>query len=230
MYSNPSSPLMPTLLPSVGFTITMYEYRSTIETLWQTTKGTWFLIILPLDSTKRNWEPDFLKSHPEHLVEGNAMGFISDNGGEEYNLCHCESFTRVQSVTTRTDTSHFIVWSNFEIADMDFWRAPAYTAYVDYLEASGGFYYEVCIRPLTLLSDTSLITIRQRWGDAPVHSIGAALFAHKDQIHFFDEIGYEHAPYQHCPREKKSWENGRCGCNPSRSFGGSPNILTTING
>lgn len=143
-----------------GFTITMYEYRATIETLWQTTK-------------------DFLKSHPEYLTEGNAMGFISDNGGEEYNLCH--------------------FWSNFEIASMDFWRAPAYTAYVDYLEASGGFYYE-------------------RWGDAPVHSIGAALFAHKDQIHFFDEIGYEHAPYQHCPREKKSWENGRCGCNPSRSF------------
>jgi len=143
-----------------GFTITMYEYRATIETLWQTTK-------------------DFLKAHPEHLAEGNSMGFISDDGGEEYNLCH--------------------FWSNFEVADMDFWRAPAYTAYVDYLESSGGFYYE-------------------RWGDAPVHSIGAALFANKSQIHFFDEIGYEHAPYQHCPREKKSWENGRCGCNPGRSF------------
>lgn len=26
---------------------------------------------------------------------------------------------------------------------MEFWRGPAYTAYVDYLEASGGFYYEV---------------------------------------------------------------------------------------
>lgn len=29
----------------------------------------------------------------------------------------------------------------------------------------------------------------QRWGDAPVHSIGAALFARKDQIHFFNDIG-----------------------------------------
>lgn len=35
-------------------------------------------------------EPDFLKSHPEYLAEGNAMSYISDNGGEEYNLCHCE--------------------------------------------------------------------------------------------------------------------------------------------
>ena len=71
-------------------------------------------------------------------------------------------------------------------------------------------------------------TIHQRWGDAPVHSIGAALFAHKDQIHFFDEIGYEHAPYQHCPREKKSWENARCGCNPGRSFGEWHGILMIV--
>jgi hypothetical protein len=27
-------------------------------------------------------------------------------------------------------------------------------------------------------------------GDAPVHSIGAALFAKKEELHFFDEIGY----------------------------------------
>lgn len=131
-------------------------------------------------------------------------------------------------MTTPTDTRHFTVWSNFEIADMNFWRAPAYTAYVDYLEASGGFYYEVCPSRSPLPSDAHPMIIRQRWGDAPVHSIGVALFARKEQIHFFDEIGYEHAPYQHCPREKKSWENGRCGCNPGRSFGGSHHTLVTV--
>jgi len=26
---------------------------------------------------------------------------------------------------------------------MDFWRGPAYTAFFDYLESRGGFYYEV---------------------------------------------------------------------------------------
>ena len=35
------------------------------------------------------------------------------------------------------------VWSNFEIADMNFWRGEAYTKYFDYLDATGGFYYEV---------------------------------------------------------------------------------------
>ncbi|KAJ3732980.1 glycosyltransferase family 15 protein [Lentinula guzmanii] len=69
---------------------------------------------------------------------------------------------------------------NFEIADMNFWRSEAYIAFFEYLETKGGFYYE-------------------RWGDAPVHSIAAALFARRDQIHFFRDIGYKHEPFQHCP-------------------------------
>lgn len=36
-----------------------------------------------------------------------------------------------------------LVWSNFEIASMDFWRGEAYTKYFEYLDATGGFYYEV---------------------------------------------------------------------------------------
>ena len=36
-----------------------------------------------------------------------------------------------------------VVWSNFEIADMDFYRGDAYTAFFDFLDAKGGFYYEV---------------------------------------------------------------------------------------
>jgi hypothetical protein len=37
------------------------------------------------------------------------------------------------------------VWSNFEIADMDFWRSEAYTAFFEYLDSKGGFYYEVSL-------------------------------------------------------------------------------------
>jgi hypothetical protein len=93
-----------------------------------------------------------------------------------------------------------IVWSNFEIADMNFWRGEAYTAFFDYLDKTGNFYYE-------------------RWGDAPVHSIAAALFSAKSQIHFFDEIGYEHNPYTHCPSTAEAWKRGKCGCDQKRSFG-----------
>lgn len=59
---------------------------------------------------------------------------------------------------------------------------------------------------------------RQRWGDAPVHSIGASLFLRKEQTHFFEDIGYRHEPFQHCP-QGDAWVRGRCSCNPSDNFG-----------
>jgi hypothetical protein len=33
---------------------------------------------------------EFIKEHPEYVAPNNAMNFLSDNGGEDYNLCHCE--------------------------------------------------------------------------------------------------------------------------------------------
>lgn len=44
--------------------------------------------------------------------------------------------------------SNVAVWSNFEIADMEFWRGEAYQKFFDHLESKGGFYYEVspCLR------------------------------------------------------------------------------------
>jgi alpha 1,2-mannosyltransferase len=122
---------------------------------------------------------DFAKAHPEFIAKDNSLGFMSTNNGVSYNLCH--------------------FWSNFEIADMEFWRGPAYTAFFEYLDSKGGFYYE-------------------RWGDAPVHSIAAALFVPRDKIQFFDDIGYEHNPYTHCPKDKTAYEKGRCTCDQSRSF------------
>lgn len=37
-----------------------------------------------------------------------------------------------------------IVWSNFEIADMVFWRSDVYMSFFEFLDEKGGFYYEVC--------------------------------------------------------------------------------------
>lgn len=104
---------------------------------------------------------------------------------------------------------------------MEFWRGEAYMKFFEYLDSQGGFYYEVS----TILYDVdmkylSIVIHRyQRWGDAPVHSIAAALFASRDQIHFFDEIGYEHAPYTHCPKEGDNWARGKCTCKPDNNFG-----------
>jgi len=142
-----------------GFTISLPEYPATIPTLWDAVK-------------------EFIQLHPEHVSPQNAMGFLSDDGGDTYNNCH--------------------FWSNFEIADLDLWRSEAYMKFFEHLESKGGFYYE-------------------RWGDAPVHSIGAALFARKEQIHFFDDIGYRHEPFQHCP-QAPSHSRNQCDCDINENF------------
>lgn len=96
-------------------------------------------------------------------------------------------------------TCHF--WSNFEIGDLDFFRGIKYDSYFSYLDEAGGFFYE-------------------RWGDAPVHSIGVALFAPIDKIHWFEDIGYNHVPFWNCPKST------RCpGCPSGKLFAGNSDEL-----
>ncbi|KAI9809191.1 MAG: alpha-1,2-mannosyltransferase ktr1 [Sarcosagium campestre] len=92
---------------------------------------------------------------------------------------------------------HF--WSNFEIGSLDWLRSQAYSDFFDSLDHDGGFFYE-------------------RWGDAPVHSIAASLLLRKDEIHFFDDIGYYHVPFTHCPTSEKVRTANKCHCNPKDNF------------
>ncbi|KAJ1727751.1 hypothetical protein LPJ61_004414 [Coemansia biformis] len=87
---------------------------------------------------------------------------------------------------------HF--WSNFEIVDLSFYRSEQYQKFFDFLDHEGGYFYE-------------------RWGDAPVHSIAAALFLQKEEVHWFRDIGYYHPGWQHCP-SGDAWLANRCTCNP----------------
>lgn len=92
---------------------------------------------------------------------------------------------------------HF--WSNFEVASLKLWRSEAYSKYFEHLDKAGGFFYE-------------------RWGDAPVHSIGASLFLPKDQIHFFGDVGYFHVPFHNCPVDEETRTKKNCVCNPKDDF------------
>ncbi|XP_022462445.1 putative mannosyltransferase KNAG_0A05330, partial [Huiozyma naganishii CBS 8797] len=74
---------------------------------------------------------------------------------------------------------HF--WSNFEIAKISVFENDVYNAYFEYLESSDGFW-------------------RERWGDAPVHSLGLALTLDVEDVHYFRDIGYRHSTLQHCPK------------------------------
>ncbi|DAA73545.1 TPA_exp: Uncharacterized protein A8136_4726 [Trichophyton benhamiae CBS 112371] len=93
-------------------------------------------------------------------------------------------------------TCHF--WSNFEIGDLSFWRSKEYEDYFNHLDKAGGFFYE-------------------RWGDAPVHSIGLGLFADKSKIHWFRDIGYNHIPFLNCPNSPKCRE-----CEAGQFYRGEP--------
>ena len=84
---------------------------------------------------------------------------------------------------------------SFEIGSLAFFRSRQYQEYFETLDASGGFFYE-------------------RWGDAPVHSLAAAAFLPREAVHRFDEIGYQHNAWLHCPRGKEFRE--RCDCDPDK--------------
>jgi len=86
---------------------------------------------------------------------------------EEYNMCH--------------------FWSNFEIARTDLFNSPAYEAYFEHLEKSGGFY-------------------KERWGDAPVHSLAMGMLLDLKDIHYFRDIGYQHSALSHCPGNSKRYQ------------------------
>ncbi|CAR28639.1 hypothetical protein ZYGR_0S02730 [Zygosaccharomyces rouxii] len=126
-------------------------------------------------NTVRKW----WKKNPEYIAKDNLLEFISEDKGESYNLCH--------------------FWSNFEVANLNLWRSPAYRDYFKYLDDTGNFFYE-------------------RWGDAPVHSIAASLFLPKDSIHYFSDIGYNHIPYDNCPLDKNVFKENECECNPDNDF------------
>ncbi|KAI7883542.1 glycosyl transferase [Lichtheimia hyalospora FSU 10163] len=90
---------------------------------------------------------------------------------------------------------HF--WSNFEIGSLDFLRSKKYVDYFEHLDQTGGFFYE-------------------RWGDAPVHSLAVAMMLRKDEVHFFNDIGYMHNPLMHCPIEP--YLQSKCHCNARENF------------
>ncbi|PFH61283.1 hypothetical protein XA68_17796 [Ophiocordyceps unilateralis] len=151
-----------------GFTINLYDDPKTLPTLWTETVK-------------------FLSDHTNHPVhEKSALNWLTDDKRRP------EHNRRAQGYST----CHF--WSNFEVADMEFWRSPVYQDYFDHLDHAGGFFYE-------------------RWGDAPVHSIALGLWEDASKIHWFRDIGYQHIPFFNCPNSPKCK-----GCVTGRLTDGEP--------
>ncbi|EPX75354.1 mannosyltransferase complex subunit [Schizosaccharomyces octosporus yFS286] len=86
----------------------------------------------------------------------------SNMDGESYNMCH--------------------FWSNFEIANFDFFRNDLYEDFFQKMDRTGGFWTE-------------------RWGDAPFHSLAAGLFLKETEVHYFRDFGYRHSDIYHCGQD-----------------------------
>lgn len=114
----------------------------------------------------------FMQDNSKYLHPNNAMKWLQDD------VHRPDNFKRANGYST----CHF--WTNFELADMNFYRSEAYEAYFNHLDRSGGFFYE-------------------RWGDAPVHAIALGMFEDKNKIHWFQDIGYQHIPFFNCPNSPK---------------------------
>ncbi|KAG2190165.1 hypothetical protein INT46_002797 [Mucor plumbeus] len=102
-------------------------------------------------------------------------------------------------VTKELQYNYCYIWSDFEIVDMEFLRSEAYQLFFQYLDLVGGFFYE-------------------RWGDGPVRSIAAAMFLKREDIHFFNEIGYNHDSIKHCPFKKSLIKNCSCDYRGNHNF------------
>ncbi|KAI8906412.1 nucleotide-diphospho-sugar transferase [Gorgonomyces haynaldii] len=137
-----------------GYNIMMPEYMPTIASLWNHTVS-W---------AKKRPDPSKVNPLVRYDPDTPLLNFFTEdrNGVSDgsFNGCH--------------------FWSNFEIARLDLWNNPDYISYFDYLDKTGGFFYE-------------------RWGDAPVHSLYVAITLSPDRVHFFDDIGYSHDGVMHCP-------------------------------
>ncbi|CAO3652420.1 unnamed protein product [Cunninghamella blakesleeana] len=131
------------------------------------------------DAVKSLWTTTkaFVKKYPQYIksTKNSIMPWImieEDDRIEDsyYNHCH--------------------LWSSFEIVDLSFLRSKEFQLYFDYLDKSGGFFYE-------------------KWGDS-IHTIAAAMFLDKKQIHFFDHIGYSKSDISHCPINPVSFDKCTC--------------------
>jgi hypothetical protein len=64
---------------------------------------------------------EFIAANPQYVSPNNSMDFLSDNGGQTYNLCHCE-LTKLLFTANNTDTMFQIgaisrsqIWSSGEV-------------------------------------------------------------------------------------------------------------------
>lgn len=155
-----------------GYTMALWEVGSSAPSLFRTMSE--YRAIAGISTTSL-WTAMLEASWAPLPVRYGIMPWFPsrDGTGDAWNLCH--------------------FWSNFEIADLRFFRSAEYRDLFNYLDSTGGFHLE-------------------RWGDAVVHSLALALLSQPEKLHYFEDFGYKHGGLQHCPSEASLPDGCTCDC------------------
>jgi hypothetical protein len=161
-----------------GFALAMTEDKRTVRKLWKESRNYF--------ENLKNWKMN-IKDGKFYDISNDktSLGFIEQNTDSnelvrgEFNYCH--------------------YWTNFEIANLNFFRDEIYDNYFKSLDETGNFFYE-------------------RWGDAPVHTIAVSYLLSDSQIQYFDNTGYYHGTIGNCPRDKNIFKDLHCTCSRNNDF------------
>lgn len=129
-----------------GYTTALWEEQATCPTLfrevsdWKEQNGI---------ASSDLWKASISPSRLPFFLRGFSSWFSHrDRTGDSWNLCH--------------------YWSNFEIADLDFFRGSSYQSLYAHLEKSGKFYLERVHYPWIDVFVTVLTEIRS--GEMPLYT------------------------------------------------------------
>jgi mannosyltransferase len=175
-----------------GFTIAIWEFGNTVQSLaWKISNH------YNIDPALRPMMRAFLdRKVPAavawilfYLGGSRTHGFA--RSGFKWSMCH--------------------FWSNFEIADLDWFRGNEYEEFFNIIDKDGGIYYErVRAANLAMPGFPASADVPQ-WGDASIHSLAVGLFLKPEQVHYFgDNIGYRHDVFMCCPADAPT--GCKCDC------------------
>ncbi|OUM51644.1 hypothetical protein BVG19_g758 [[Candida] boidinii] len=135
--------------------------------------------------------PSLFNELKNYLTENNKLNLLKSS--ENYSKYIIDEFKDDYNLC------HF--WTNFEIGDLDLLRSNEYNKIFNYLDSKKGYFYE-------------------RWGDAPVRSLILSLILNKNknEIKWFNNIGYKHEPYTQCPKDFQFRSDNKCSCDPDLDF------------
>jgi len=172
-----------------GFTIAVKELKETVPNIFRyasafkrarnmTSKGLWEFFVLP----KEGYKQDGTRKE-DASTQDDADKKKKEDAAVEPGRTNLPDIDPDSMEGESYNMCHF--WSNFEIARLDFFRSKEYEEFFQMMDRSGGFWME-------------------RWGDAPIHSLGAGALLAPSQVHYFRDIGYRHTTIQHCPANAPS--------------------------